>query len=96
MTVLEYIKGKYSGFGIQLSEAELSDFYTEDKLLTPALRAEAELKLVQYIPTILARPNVSESGFSITYDKEGLRSYYKIKVSELGLYDRLTPRIKFL
>lgn len=96
MTVHEYIKETFGSLGIQLSSAELSDFYLEDEVLTEDLRKDAQIKIVKYIPTLLLRPNVSESGFSITYNKDSLLAYYDLKTKELGLYNHLKPKVRFL
>lgn len=98
MTVHEYISQKFSTFGIQLSSADLLDIWSTNDMLTDVDRTSVQIALVKYIPELLLRPNVSEGGVSLSFDREGIRQYYSLKCKELGLEDKLTekPKIRFL
>ncbi len=62
-------------------------------------KKEVQIAIVEYIPTLLLRPNVSENGFSISWDKRALRDFYSLRCKELGLKDKLAPqkpKVRFL
>ncbi len=100
MTTKEYIIQQFGSFGIQLSEAELVDL-CNGKTDEPYLdnKKDMQIAIVKYIPTLLLRPNVSENGFSISWDKKALRDFYSLRCKELGIKDKLTPQkptVRFL
>lgn len=99
MTIGDYIKGKFQSFGINLSEAEILDITINgqieaDALLDSGNIADADLAFVKYIPTALMRPNVSESGFSVTMPDDGrIKAFYSLKCKELGIENKLASSI---
>ena len=82
ITIREYIEQKFSAFGT-LSDADVLDFSLHTGL-SPDDEArednmqDIELGMIHLIPTIIARTpkSVNESGFSISWDTDGLRQYY--------------------
>lgn len=99
MTVREYITGKLSNFGINISESDFVDIYTivdPDSDITPdtrlyALRAIA----IMIIPQLLLRAeSISENGFSMSWDKDALLKYYAWLCNELGIDNTLTGTVK--
>lgn len=99
MTIGDYIRQKFQSFGYQISEADLLDMTLsgEDEINSEN-KALVEFKIVKFIPSLLMRANVSESGFSFSYDKDGIIKYYSMKCREFGIEDLLTnkPRVTFL
>lgn len=99
MTYSEYLTvllGKFglnaSDIGFILIEADLSPNKTvesaEDKLLLK--------KAVHYnIPGMIAGlSNVSEGGYSVTWNIEGIKMWYSVLSKELGLEDMLSTKPK--
>lgn len=81
MTVRDYIEQKFSSYGT-LSEADVLEFslntnLSPDEEVSKEMLPEVELGMIGIIPSLLLRPaSVTESGFSISWDKDGLRRYY--------------------
>ncbi len=81
MTVRDYIEQKFSSYGT-LSEADVLEFslntnLSPDEEVSKEILPEVELGMIGLIPSLLLRPtSVTESGFSISWDKDGLRQFY--------------------
>ena len=82
MTIREYIEQKFSAFGT-LTDADVLDFSIHTGLNTDDEAgkdniAEIETGMIRLIPSIIARTpdSVNESGFSISWDTDGLRQFY--------------------
>lgn len=101
MTVLSYIKTLLS-----VSSVVVSDEFLEAQLISHGLEADNEVTennkrsvreaLFHTIPVILTAPrNISEGGYSISYDKDSLRAFYKLLANELGLEDMLSDKPKY-
>lgn len=81
MTVRDYIEQKFSSYGT-ISEADVLEFslntnLSPDEEVSKEILPEVELGMIGLIPSLLLRPtSVTESGFSISWDKDGLRRYY--------------------
>lgn len=98
MTLREYISSKLASLGYTPSEADFLDISAQcdiDQQATADTIPLAEVGLITLIPLVLARPNVSESGFSLNYNSEGLKSYYSLLCRKHGMRDELAPRISF-
>lgn len=105
MTVKEYISGKFRKFGIQLSEADLLgmslkanvDFGEE---MSQDNITAVEVAMARFIPELLGcAASVSESGFSMSWDKQGIKDYYAMLCRQYGLKDELNgnkPQIRLL
>lgn len=82
MTIREYIEQKFSVYGT-LTEADVLDFsihtgLNSDDEAGKDNMTEIEMGMIHLIPSIIARTpdSVNESGFSISWDKDGLRQFY--------------------
>ena len=81
MTVRDYIEQKFSSYGT-LTEADILEFFlntnlSPDEEVSKDILQEVELGMIGLIPSLLLRPtSVTESGFSISWDKDGLRQFY--------------------
>lgn len=89
MTIGEYIKEKTSLWSVELSDGIIAAELARIEL-DPSVTITAETNLDKFfynvIPDIILMPkSVSEGGYSISYDKDAITSYYKILTSRLGL-----------
>ena len=104
MTAEEYIQQKFQPFGIQLSEADLLDIS-----LSSGISGEDEINqsniglisvvMAKFIPSLLLRASsISENGFSMSWDIQGIKEYYSFLCKKYGLEDTLSdkPKIRFL
>lgn len=99
MTVSDYITQKIGSFGMHLSEADLLDMTLNssvslDDEITKKNMIEVNKAIAVFIPSLLARPtSVNESGFSVSWDKDGIKAYYSLLCKQLGIEDVLSSRI---
>ena len=104
MTVNDYIQQKFQTFGIQVSEADLLDM-----CLTSKISGEDEMKedcydrvsvaIAKFIPSLLLRAiSIGESGFSMSWNIQGIKDYYSFLCKKHGLKDELNtnkPKVSF-
>ena len=105
MDVSNYISQKFQSFGISVSEADLLDIS-----LSSGLNANDEVNddnhdklnvsIAKFIPSLMMRAtSVSESGFSMSWDVNGLKAYYSYLCKLYGLKDEINtdkPKVRFL
>lgn len=104
MTVNEYISQKFQSFGIQLSEAELLDMCLNSKIsgedeIAPDNHTRVHVSIARFIPSLLLRAtSISESGFSMSWNIQGVKDYYSFLCKQYGLKDELSnkPKATFL
>ncbi len=105
MTVKEYISSKFQSFGIQVSEADLLDMsLNAKKELSDEVNRDAidaiSVAMAHFIPSLLLRAtSISESGFSMSWNIQGIKDYYSLLCKQYGLKDELNdnkPKIRFL
>lgn len=105
MTVREYISGKFQSFGIQVSEADLLDMSLNarkglDEEMSQVNIGAVSVAMTLFIPSLLARPtSISESGFSMSWNIQGIKDYYSLLCRQYGLKDELNdnkPKIHIL
>lgn len=105
MKVREYISSKYQSYGINLSEADLLDMAQDAKVelsdeVTQSNSTPIKVAIVSFIPTLLLRAtSINESGFSMSWNIDGIKAYYSMMCKQLGIKDELNdnkPKIKFL
>ena len=100
MTVNDYIQQKFQTFGIQLSEADLLEIS-----LNSNVRGEGEMNqdcyvrvsvaIAKFIPSLLLRAtSISESGFSMSWNIQGIKDYYSLLCKQYGLKDELSNKPK--
>ena len=81
MTIRDFIGQKFSAYG-DLSEADMLDFsiksgLSPDDEMSSESIGKVETGMIEIIPSLLLSPDsVNESGFSVSWDKDGLRRYY--------------------
>ena len=104
MTVNDYIQQKFQTFGIQVSEADLLDMCLASKISGEEEMNEdcyglVSVAIAKFIPSLLLRAtSISESGFSMSWNIQGIKDYYSLLCKQYGLKDELTdkPKCTFL
>ncbi len=103
MTIEEYISGRFQSFGIQLSDADLLDMslnanVSPDDEVTST--GAISVAIARFIPSLLLRAtSISESGFSMSWNIDGIKDYYSMLCRQYGLKDELNdnkPKIRML
>jgi len=105
MNVRQYISDKFQSFGIQVSEADLLDMSlnakmdVDDDVTANGLDA-ISVAIARFIPSLLLRAtSISESGFSMSWNIQGIKDYYYLLCKQYGLKDELNdnkPKIRIL
>lgn len=105
MILGEYVKQKFQSFGITLSEADLLDISLhsgipcDDSVSGNNINA-VSVGIAKFIPSLLLRAtSISESGFSMSWNVEGIKRYYAYLCRTYGLKDDINdnkPTITFL
>ncbi len=105
MTANDYIQQKFQTFGIQLSEADLLDMCLNAKIsgedeMNEDNRMRVSVAIAKFIPSLLLRAtSISESGFSMSWNIQGIKDYYSFLCKQYGLKDELNtdkPKCTFL
>lgn len=104
MTVNDYIQQKFQTLGIRLSEADLLDMCLNSKIsgedkMNQDCFGRVSVAIAKFIPSLLLRAtSISESGFSISWNIQGIKDYYSLLCKQYGLKDELTdkPKCTFL
>jgi len=105
MNVKEYISSKFLSFGIQVSEADLLDMSLnakvaiDDDVMSDNVDS-ISVAIARFIPSLLLRPtSINESGFSMSWNTQGVKDYYSLLCKKYGLKDELNdnkPKIRIL
>ncbi len=105
MSIKEYISAKFQTFGIQLSEADLLDMSLNakkglDDEVSQDNIVSVSVAMARFIPSLLLRAtSIGESGFSMSWNIDGIKDYYSMLCRQYGLKDKLNdnkPKIRFL
>ena len=105
MIVREYISSKLQSFGIQVSEADLLDMSLNAKVaISDDVMSDnvdsISVAIAHFIPSLLLRPtSINESGFSMSWNTQGVKDYYSLLCKKYGLKDELNdnkPKIRIL
>lgn len=104
MTVKDYISKKFQTFGINLSEADLLEISLSSGISGEDEMDQSNIGLVsvtmaKFIPSLLLRAtSISENGFSMSWNTQGLKEYYSFLCMKYGLEDTLSdkPKVRFL
>ena len=104
MTVYDYILQKFQTFGVNLSEADLFDICLNAKIsgedeMNQDCYDRVSVAIAKFIPSLLLRAtSISESGFSMSWDIQGIKDYYSFLCKQYGLKDELgnKPKVTFL
>lgn len=104
MTVNDYIQQKFQTYGINLSEADLLDMCLNTKVsgedeMNEDCYGRVSVAIAKFIPSLLLRAtSISESGFSMSWNIQGIKDYYSLLCKQYGLKDELSskPKVTFL
>lgn len=105
MNVRDYISSKFQSFGIQVSEADLLDMSLNARVnIEDDVDADVidniSVAIARFIPSLLLRPSsINESGFSMSWNTQGVKDYYYLLCKKYGLKDELNdnkPKIRIL
>ena len=104
MTVRDYIEQKFQTFGINLSEADLWDMCLNSMVggedeMNEDCYGLVSVAIAKFIPSLLLRAtSISESGFSMSWNIQGIKDYYSWVCKKYGLKDELSnkPKVTFL
>ena len=105
MNVRKYISDKFQSFGIQVSEADLLDMSLNARVnieddIEPDTIGSISVAMALFIPSLLLRPtSINESGFSMSWNTQGVKDYYSLLCKKYGLKDELNdnkPKIRIL
>lgn len=104
MTVNDYISQKFQTFDIRLSEADIFDMCLDAKVsgedeMDEDCRGRVSVAIAKFIPSLLLRAtSISESGFSMSWNIQGIKDYYSFLCKRYGLKDELgnKPKVTFL
>lgn len=105
MTAGEYATQKFQSFGITLSEADLLDIFLNsgtypDEDVDKSNYTAVCVGMAKFIPSLLLRAtSISESGFSMSWDIEGIKRYYAYLCRTYGLKDEINtdkPTVTFI
>lgn len=105
MSIKEYISSKFQSFGIQVSEADLLDMSLNARVnIEDDVDADVidniSVAIARFIPSLLLRPSsINESGFSMSWNTQGIKDYYSLLCKKYGLKDELNdnkPKIRIL
>lgn len=100
MTVNDYISQKFQTFGINLSEADLleislSSMISGEDEIDPSNIGLISVAMAEFIPSLLLRAtSISENGFSMSWNTQGLKEYYSFLCKKYGLEDKLSDKSK--
>ena len=100
MIVNDYISQKFQTFGINLSEADLLEISLSSGISGEDEMDQSNIGLVsvamaKFIPSLLLRAtSISENGFSMSWDTQGLKEYYSFLCKKYGLEDTLSDKSK--
>lgn len=105
MNVRKYISDKFQSFGIQVSDADLLDMSLnakvaiDDDVMSDNVDS-ISVAIARFIPSLLLRPSsINESGFSMSWNTQGVKDYYSLLCKKYGLKDELNdnkPKIRIL
>ena len=100
MTVNGYIQQKFQTFGIQVSEADLLDMCLKSKIsgedeMNEHCYVRVSVAIAKFIPSLLLRPvSMGEGGVSVSWNFDGIKSYYFFLCKQYGLKDELSNKPK--
>ena len=105
MNIKDYISSKFQSFGIQVSEADLLDMSLNARVnieddVGADIIDNISVAIARFIPSLLLRPSsINESGFSMSWNTQGVKDYYSLLCKKYGLKDELNdnkPKIRIL
>lgn len=96
MTYVEWFKSTTSRFNISQDDIDLIivNQGLEDQAHDDVDVIKAKTALCHELATIIPLANVSEGGYSISWNMEALKLWYQQTCSELGIVPASTPKVR--
>lgn len=97
MTYREYLTTTSKRMGAEASDVEL--ILVEQKALIPDADVEvdvtrAKTALCRSFATMIPLANISEGGYSVSWNMEAVNRWYELTCDELGIAPATKPRLK--
>ena len=90
---LEYLKAALNRFN--LTDSDINLIMAEHPELTGALNVPAcKLAIYDSMSAILPMANISECGYSVSWNIDGLKLWYALLCNEIGKTNALKPTIR--
>lgn len=91
----EIITAKVQSFGLDLDEVELKGLLVDHDVdgvaeYDKVWKEPVKKLLLEYLSTILARPDVKEGGYEVKWDRDGVATYIARLETDLGLFTKPT------
>lgn len=104
MKISDYILQKFQTFDVNLSEADLFDMCLNANIsgedeMNEDCQTRVSVAIAKFIPSLLLHAtSISESGFSMSWNIQGIKDYYSWVCKKYGLKDELSnkPKVTFL
>lgn len=89
MTVQQYIRSRFSGIG-EITDAGIADFMIDfgisDTTLTDEVKKQVAASIDKFVKDEIMHPqSVGESGFSMSWSAEALKSYRVLMLGKYGI-----------
>ena len=93
-TIRAYITAKLARYNIEIQADELdgeivTQGLTPTSEFTAGAATPAKRVLLSVIPGLLLQPDITEGGYSMKFDREGVRAFYGLLCAELGEENKL-------
>lgn len=97
MTYIEWIKATTARFNVSDVEAEL--IVTNQSALIPDPDEQVDVMkakqaLCNEFESVMPLANVTEGGYSVTWNMDAIKAYYRSLCAELGIPDKTKPKIR--
>lgn len=95
MTIKDYFQAKFQiiGIPIDLNQADnliIAQGIDSAKEFSAETKPDTDKVFLNIVFDMLARPNISEDDFSISYNKDALITWYKAEAKRLGVEDLIS------
>jgi len=92
MKIKDYFFARFGIMGVSITSENLAMFLTANGTdgemdFSEALKNDLDKVFLKVVFDLLVAPNVSEDDFSISYDKNSLKEWYKVECKRLGVED---------
>lgn len=92
MKIKDYFFARFGIMGVSITSENLAMFLaangTDGEMdFSEALKNDLDKVFLKVVFDLLVAPNISEDDFSISYDKNSLKEWYKVECKRLGVED---------
>lgn len=95
MTIKDYFLARFGIIGVSINSENLAVFLKAngvniDENFQESMKNELDKNFAKVVFDLLIMPKVSEDDFSIEYDKDSLKEWYRMECKRLGVKDLFT------